>query len=269
MNGDHKEKVRLFDINIDNLNLEAATSALMKAAAERKKALVVTPNIDHIISINESSRMRRIYNKADYVLVDGMPLVWLSKLLSVGDGALCQRVSGCNLTFNLCEQAARQKAPIFLLGGHPGMEDDLANRLYQCFPELEIAGILAPPFGFEKDQKLSAQIVRDINASKADLLFVAVGSPKQEFWSEQWFEELETGPILCIGSAFEYITGLRKRAPSGWQDLGMEWLWRLSHEPRRLWYRYLVRDMRFLPLAGREIWNHFQRIRTDRRNVNA
>ncbi len=269
MNGVRKEKVRLFDVYIDNVNLETATRDLMQAAAERHKALVVTPNVDHIITISESTRMKQIYRKAEFVLVDGMPLVWLSKLLFSKEQALCERVSGCNLTFNLCQEAERQKARIFLLGGQPGEEDDLANRLLQCFPNLEIAGILAPPFGFEKDQDLSARIVDEINASQADLLFVAVGSPKQEFWSDSWYDRLQTGPILCIGSAFEYITGLRKRAPSGWQDLGMEWLWRLLHEPRRLWRRYLIRDLQFLPLLGREVWNHYRRSGIDERNVNA
>lgn len=246
-------QLTLFNLALENVTLGDATEMLMAAArAERPGGLAVTPNVDHIVMIEHDAEMRRIFRCATYRFVDGMPLVWLSRLL-VKPG-LVARVTGSDLLVSIAEAASRDGTKLYFLGGLPGVADRAAMRLRERFPGLIVAGSYCPPFGFEKDEAECRRIVQRINNSGASILFIGVGTPKQEKWVDAWMPMLNPRVMLGVGAAFDFVAGTARRAPALMQRWGLEWLWRLARDPRRLAHRYLIRDSYFAILAAREFW---------------
>ncbi|MBC7945430.1 MAG: WecB/TagA/CpsF family glycosyltransferase [Burkholderiales bacterium] len=243
--------VVLFGLKFNALTLEQATDAVVTAAKAKQKGLVVTPNVDHLVMLQTDADMCSIYQKAAFVFADGMPVVWLSRLTS--KFGLPMRVTGADLLPAVCAGAARAGVSLFFMGGQPGVADQAAKNLRAEFPGVQIVGTYCPPMGFEKDPAETSRMVELVNRSQPDILCFGVGAPKQEKWAAAQLDKLAVGPILCIGAAFDFAAGTIKRAPELVQRFGLEWLWRLSNEPGRLWQRYLLRDSRFLLLAGREI----------------
>lgn len=245
------KRVVLFDIPFEPATLDDAADQIVAAARERRRGLVVTPNVDHVVTFREDAEFRAICLNALYRYADGMPLVWLSRLLP--GPPLPERVTGADLLPAVCARAAREGLKVYFLGGLPGVAEQAALVLAECYPGLVVSGFSCPPFGFENDPSICGKIVDEINCRGADILFVGVGAPKQEKWSWAHLERLRVGPIVCVGAAFDFAAGTVKRAPRWVQSCGCEWLWRLASEPGRLWKRYLVRDSRFVVWALAEI----------------
>lgn len=245
----------LFELHFSTLTLHQATTQIIIAAKAKTKGLVVTPNVDHIVMMQSDNEMKNIYQHALYVFADGMPIVWLSRMISGKSKGLPERVTGADLLPKVCAIAAQTGLCIYFLGGNPGVAAKAAQNLSATYPGLKIVGVYSPPFGFEKDPNETKRIVEDINRQGTDILFVGVGAPKQEKWAWANLPQLKTGPILCVGAAFDFSAGSLRRAPEMIQRVGFEWFWRLINDPLRLWRRYLLRDSRFLPIALREICN--------------
>jgi len=243
-------KILLFGLIFESLSLNEASKQIIVAAKNRHKGLVVTPNVDHIVMMERDHEMREIFQKALFRFADGMPLVWLSRLMF--KSPLPERVTGSDLFPAVCQAAAREKLSVYFLGGNPSVAEAAAVKLKDRNPDLIVSGIYSPPFGFELDPEETSQIISRVNDSGARILFIGVGTPKQEKWAYSNLASLNTGPILCIGASFDFIAGTVKRAPRFIQKSGFEWLWRLIKEPRRLWRRYILRDSRFIILAFRE-----------------
>ncbi|MBC8006660.1 MAG: WecB/TagA/CpsF family glycosyltransferase [Prolixibacteraceae bacterium] len=241
----------LLGLKFDALTLEQAAHAVVTAAKAKHKGLVVTPNVDHLVMLQTDADMRSIYQKAAFVFADGMPVIWLSRFTS--RSGLPMRVTGADLLPAVCAGAAGAGVSLFFMGGQPGVAERAAQNLRAEFPGLQIIGTYCPPMGFEKDPAETLRMVDLVNRFQPDILCFGVGAPKQEKWAAAQLDKLAVGPILCIGAAFDFAAGTIKRAPQLVQRFGLEWLWRLSNEPGRLWRRYLLRDSRFLLLAGREI----------------
>ncbi|HYW06778.1 MAG TPA: WecB/TagA/CpsF family glycosyltransferase, partial [Longimicrobium sp.] len=210
---------------------------------------VVTPNAQHIVLIQESPHFRGIYETAWLVVADGMSLVWASRLL--GD-PLPERVGGVDLFEGVCAAAAPLGLRIFLLGGRPGAADAAARILRDRYPGLVIAGTHCPPLGFETDPVLSERAVSSVRDAAPDILFVALGAPKQEFWIDDHALGLGVPVSAGVGGAFELVAGIVRRAPKWMQRSGMEWVFRMGQEPRRLWKRYALTNPRFVRLALRQ-----------------
>lgn len=242
---------QLCGMSFEQVTLSEAVSQVLDAAKKGQKGLVVTPNVDHLVMLQDDAEMRRIYQQAMFRYADGMPIVWLSRIKKK---PLSERVCGSDLLIALCEKSAGTGLNSYFLGGNPGVADLAADKLRARFPGLNIVGTWCPPFGFEKDKEETGQIIDDINAKNVDLLFIGVGAPKQEKWADANLDRIRTGPVLCVGASFDFAAGSVKRAPLWVQNSGFEWLWRLASEPGRLWKRYLVRDSRFIPLALKEIF---------------
>jgi len=242
--------VQMFGLSFNACTLEEATAMIIVAAEKRQKGLAVTPNVDHIMMMDKDPEMKALYQKAAFRFADGSPLVWFSKLCT--KSPLPERVTGADLLPSIASSAAKKCLKLFFLGGNEGVAAKAAEMLQKISPSLQIAGTYCPPFGFEHDEIESDKIVEMINRSKPDILFIGVGAPKQENWTMKYIDRLEVGPILGVGAAFDFSAGTVKRAPLFFQRIGMEWLWRLIQEPRRLWKRYIVRDSRFVFLAFHE-----------------
>ncbi len=243
-------QVSLFGIRVHALSLAEAVDLLIALAGDDRPHYVVTPNAHHIVQIRRDVHLRQIYNSADLVLADGMSLIWASRLLGT---PLHARVAGSDLFPRLCGAAAECGYRVFLLGGGPGVAQTAAEKLARTYPQLKVVGVYSPPYGFENDPKENARIVRLIRESRPDILFVALGFPKQELWISRYARECGVPLSIGVGAAFDFIAGIRRRAPLWMQRAGLEWLHRLLQEPRRLWYRYLVLGPQFVCLTFAEL----------------
>lgn len=244
-------QVHMFGMDFCGCTLSQAAQLVIDAARAKTKGLIVTPNVDHVVSMQQDSEMFDLYQNAMLRFADGMPLVWFSKLLP--GQALPERVTGADLLPEIARLAAQQNLKLYFLGGLAGVAEQAAIKLTAAYPQLMVAGTYSPPFGFDRDVAESQRIVAMVNESGADILFVGVGAPKQEKWAARYMEQLNVGPILGVGASFDFAAGTIQRAPLWLQKIGMEWSWRLMQEPGRLWQRYILKDSQFVWLMMKEL----------------
>lgn len=193
--------------------------------------------------------LKEAFNSADLVVPDGMPLVWIARLQGSG---LKRRVYGPELMHTFCRETQAKGYRHFFFGGAPGVPEKLAESLQSEFRGLEVAGTFSPPFGnltLEEDET----IVRMINGARADVLWVGLGSPKQDRWMHEHRERLSVPVLVAVGAAFDFNSGRLKQAPEWMRENGLEWLFRLSQEPGRLWRRYILRGSEFVALVTLEL----------------
>lgn len=243
---DQPERVQILDIPIDNLTFRQAVDRIVGFAGHGRASIVVTPNVDHLMKCRRDPELRRVYARADLVLADGMPILWASRFLG---RPIVEKVSGSDLLPELCAAAARRGLSVYFLGGRPGAAVRCSQLMRENNPGLQVAGIDCPDFGFEKDPVRNERVVMGVRAAQTDLLFVGLGSPKQEYWILHNLHRLGNPVCLGVGAGIDFAAGLAKRAPAWMQRVGLEWFYRLIHEPRRLWRRYLVEDSPFFFLV--------------------
>ncbi len=243
------KKVNICGVNIDNVSLQETLDIFDQFVRARKPVSVVTPNVDHIVKLNKDAEFRGIYSRASLVLADGVPLLWASYLLGT---PIKEKVSGSDLFPRVCELAAKKGWRLFFMGGREGAAAKAAEILCRLYPGLKVAGTYSPAFGFEKDDKENAKIIAMIKAAKPDILFIGLGAPKQEKWTDRFMAQHGVPVSIGVGVSFEFMAGMVKRAPRWMQKYGFEWFWRLMMEPGRLWKRYLIEDIAFFGLLFRQ-----------------
>jgi len=222
---------------------ESATLNYIVAALSRGEGgWVVTANLDHLRRLRESDTYAALCSGASLVVADGMPLIWASKLQGT---PLPERVAGSSMIDTLSARAAEVGRSIFLLGGAPGTAEAAAETLQQRYPGLGVAGHHCPPLGFEQDPAQWEAIRHRLTEVRPDIVFVALGSPKQERLIEKLRHELPQTWWLGVGVSFSFLAGHVQRAPRWMQQLGLEWVHRLVQEPRRLARRYLREGVPF------------------------
>lgn len=242
-------RVDLFGIKIDNVTMREAVERLRTCLNNGRGHYVTTPNVDHVVHLQGDEQFREAYRSASLVVPDGAPVVWASRLLGK---PLKERVTGADLIPEVCALAAREGRSVFFFGGNPGVAERAGENLRQQFPGLRVAGAYAPAFGFERDPAQNEEAIRRVEEADPDILFVALGAPKQEKWIYSHRDRLRFRLALCVGSALDYPAGAARRAPSWMRRAGLEWLWRIGLEPRRLARRYLVEDLPFVGLVLKE-----------------
>lgn len=244
-----RARVSIGRARIDDVSMDEAIERIEALIARRRPRYVVTPNVDHLVKLEDDPEFRDVYARAALVLADGMPLVWASRLLGT---PLRAKVSGSDLFVAFAEVAARRGYRLYFLGGREGAAARAADILAARHPGLTVCGVDSPPLGFEHDHEATRRLVARIRAARPDVLFVGLGAPKQEKWIHRWHEDLGVPVSVGVGVSFEFVAGMVRRAPMWMQRAGLEWAWRLLMEPRRLWRRYLVEDSRFLWLFLRQ-----------------
>jgi N-acetylglucosaminyldiphosphoundecaprenol N-acetyl-beta-D-mannosaminyltransferase len=244
------ERVCLDQVEIDKISLSGAVDQIMAITDDPYLRVrhVITVNAQFVGEAHSNKRLADLIRNAYLSVADGVPLVWSARLLGE---ALPGRVNGTDIMVRLCETSALQGKSVYFLGGHPGSADLAAQYLLEQFPRLLIAGIDCPPFGFVDDAVLDAEVSNKIHKAKPDIVFVALGAPKAEFWIED-HAGLPAKVMIGVGGSFELVGGVIKRAPIVFQKAGCEWLWRLIMEPRRLWKRYLWGNVFFVYLVARQ-----------------
>jgi N-acetylglucosaminyldiphosphoundecaprenol N-acetyl-beta-D-mannosaminyltransferase len=240
----------LMGLPVDRLTESETVDTVVRAVHAGRGGCLFTPNLQHIQAFH-TGQDADVYEAsaaipgARLVVADGMPLIWASRLRGT---PLPERVAGSNLIFSLTSAAADSGASIFLLGGNRGAAEACAERMVADNPELRITGFLCPPLGFEKDPEMIREIARTLRVFDSDIVYVALGFPKQEQLALQLAREFPSTWFVGVGISFSFVGGEVKRAPRWMQATGLEWVHRLIQEPRRLFRRYVVEG---LPFAAR------------------
>ena len=240
--------IRLFGLNFMRGSADDIVAAAVSAGTARPR-MIVTANIDHIISLSEDPAFRRAYDGAVARTLDGMPLVWLARLRGARDA---RRVTGHDILVSALARLRTTQGRVFLVCASERIGEAATARLYRagCTPEAVV--FVVPPMGFESDVAYSAWLAERIRAHGTTLLIVAIGAPKSEIWVDQQGTALGAPLVISVGGALSVVTGLEPRAPLFMQRNGLEWLFRFSQDPRRLFHRFFVRSWRFLALIGTE-----------------
>jgi len=194
-----------------------------------------------VMEAQHDPEFRKILDAAGLVVADGMPLVWLGRRHGFD---MARRVYGPELMATFCERTASRGYRHFFYGGAPGVAEDLASRLVSRFPGVVVAGTYSPPFR-TLTQEEEREIIHAIKDAHADIVWVGLSTPKQERWMFEHRDRLRVSVLVGVGAAFDFHTGRVAQAPVWMRDHGLEWLFRLSHEPRRLWRRYLLYGAEF------------------------
>jgi N-acetylglucosaminyldiphosphoundecaprenol N-acetyl-beta-D-mannosaminyltransferase len=234
--------------------MQSAVGTIKRWIDTRDQQFVCVTGVHGVIESYRDGAIRKIHNSAGMVTPDGMPLVWFGHHLGFTQMA---RVYGPDLMLEVCEFSLRTGYRHFFYGGAPGVPEKLAAELQGRFPGLAVAGTYSPPFG-DVSQEEDARIAQIINASRADIVWVGISTPKQEKWMASHTGRVDAPVLIGVGAAFDIHSGLKPQAPAWMRRSGLEWLFRLSTEPKRLWKRYAINNPLFVALAVRQLmfgWN--------------
>ena len=251
---DRSRSKQLPTVNLRGVEIHAITESqsvahILGELGAGRGGMVVTPNLDHLHRCLHDIGFAALVSEAEMIVPDGMPLVWASRLQGT---PLPERVAGSNLITTLSQAAADSGRAVFLLGGSPGTAERAARVLQTKIPTLRVAGTICPPVGFENDPAMMAELISTVLTARPDIVFVALGSPKQERLILKLRPLLPHAWWLGVGISFSFLCGEVRRAPVWMQKIGMEWLHRLVQEPRRLFRRYVVVGIPFAAsLLGR------------------
>jgi N-acetylglucosaminyldiphosphoundecaprenol N-acetyl-beta-D-mannosaminyltransferase len=235
-------------MRVDITNYQNAASSIIEWAKSEQSRYVCVASVNNVMAAHDDDAFRQIMNNADLVTPDGMPLVWGLRLLGA-NGAT--RVYGPDLTPAVLTKAQENHVPVGFYGGSPDVLAAFVDRVKEEWPRLNIAYRCSPPFrALSREEEEVEQA--EICSSGTKILFVGIGCPKQEFWMAR-----RKGSLPCVmvgvGAAFDFISGTKRQAPKWMRRAGLEWLFRLVTEPRRLWRRYLHQNPRFLALFGAQL----------------
>ncbi len=229
-------KGSVLGVLVDAVDYEAAVERIIAAARAHRPYAVSALAVHGVMTGVQSDEHRYRLNHFDLIVPDGQPVRWALNILY--GAMLPDRVYGPTLTLKLCERAAAERLPVYFYGSKPDVLDALTANLKHLFPSLQIAG--AQPSRFRKTTPDEKQgIAAAIRESGAALVFVGLGCPRQEVWAYEYRDTLST-PAIAVGAAFDFHAGKLPQAPHWMQDVGLEWWFRLMHEPLRLWRRYLI-----------------------------
>ena len=239
------KRVRLLNIDI----LSITRDELLK---KLKKGVLITPNVDHLVKLQKDKDFYNIYQQAEWVVCDSKILYLFSKLLK---HPLPEAIPGSSFfTSFYMYHKDDENCKIFLLGAGEGIAEKALDNINRKVGRKIIVGAHSPSYGFEKDEKECKELVKIVNESGANVLLVGVGAPKQEKWIMKYRNNMPKVDIfMALGATIDFEAGTLKRAPLIWQKCGMEWLYRVIKEPRRLFKRYFVDDMQFFLYFSKQL----------------
>ena len=240
-------QVRLGSIWIDAVSFEEALSRIDELVAGGRGGCVFTPNVDHVVTAEEDEEFRAAYEGVSLCLADGKPLIWASRLLGT---PLPMKISGSDLAWPLMELAGRRGWRVYLLGSTPEVTGAVATRLARELG-VRVAGTDSPLIRLDGPSPEGAAAVERVRVASPEVLLVALGTPKQERWIHRVLPRIRPAVAIGVGAALDFVAGRVRRAPRWMSGAGLEWAFRLAQEPRRLAYRYLVKDPRFIAVLAR------------------
>ena len=258
MNFPHK--YRLFDVDISKINYKELTEIVISAAKNRSKMIVDHMPVHGLITASLDPEFRRATSGFDIIAPDGQPVCWALNILY--NAGISDRVYGPTFMKILCNRISQEGIGIYLFGSDSQTLNALNSKLLKKYPLLKITGLESPPFRPFTDAE-EKQIIQRINDSGAEVVFVGLGCPKQEIFSYKHRESIQAVQI-CVGAAFDFIANTKKQAPAWMQKNGLEWLYRMASEPRRLWKRYLIYNSIFIIKFLKELFLKRSNLTKDR-----
>lgn len=239
-------RIKFMNTDIDNLTMAETLNEIEELIQKKNCSYVVTPNVDHIVRLEKDEELQKVYKNASLILTDGKPLIWISKWYKT---PIKEKISGSDLFPRVCQLAANKNYTMYLLGAAEGVADTAARNLMKKYPGLNIVGTYSPPFGFEKNEQEMNKIKTQIQDVHPDILIVGLGCPKQEKFMYYHCKELGVPISFGLGASIDFEAGNIKRAPKWMSNHGLEWLYRFSKEPKRLFKRYFVDDLKIIQVA--------------------
>lgn len=239
-------RIKFMNTNIDNLTMAETLHEIDKLIQKKNCSYVVTPNVDHIVRLEKDEELQKVYKNASLILTDGKPLIWISKWYKT---PIKEKISGSDLFPRVCQLAANKNYTMYLLGAAEDVADTAARNLMKKYPGLNIVGTYSPPFGFEKNEQEMNKIKTQIQDVHPDILIVGLGCPKQEKFMYYHCKELGVPISFGLGASIDFEAGNIKRAPKWMSNHGLEWLYRFSKEPKRLFKRYFVDDLKIIQVT--------------------
>ena len=237
------------------VDFQGAIDAIDRLISAKNGGTVFTPNVDHVVMAEHDQRFRTAYAAAALSLVDGTPVLWAARLLRT---PLPAKISGSDLVMPLLRRAAERGHRVYFLGGAPGVAELAKSKLEAALPGIRIVGTDASRIDVNATEEAD-EVAERIRRAAPDLVLVALGAPKQEIWSYTRAELLKPAVLIGVGASLDFVAGIQKRAPSWMSKVGLEWLYRLAQEPRRLAARYLLRDPEFGLILLRQLTKRTKR----------
>lgn len=232
----------MLGVEVNTIDMAEALTMFEQWIEARTRTYVCVTGVHGVMESQSDPELRDIHNASGMTTPDGMPMVWCGKYAGAVD---MERVYGPELMLRVCELAALRGWKMFFYGAAPGVPDELAARLVAANPRLDVVGTLSPPFRDLTEQE-KEDIASTIDAASPDVVWVGLSTPKQERWMHDFRPRLEAPVLVGVGAAFDMHAGRLPQAPGWMQRAGLEWLYRLIKEPRRLWRRYLSNNPRFV-----------------------
>ena len=248
---------RVLGVRVDAVQIADVVRRMEEWIAQRGSCQYIAVTGMHgVTEAQHDAQFKAVLNSAGLVVADGMPLVWIGRWLGFD---LRRRVYGPELMASFCEQTAAKGYRHFFYGGAPGVAEELASRMGARFPGVIAAGTYSPPFRV-LTQEEDREVVAAIESARADVVWVGLSTPKQERWMREHQDRLNVPVLVGVGAAFDFHTGRVAQAPRWMRENGLEWLFRLASEPRRLWRRYLINGSEFAWLVLLELmgWRKFE-----------
>jgi len=238
-----RQSFKVLGVRVDAVQIPGVVEELKNWIHRRERChYVAVTGMHGVMEAFHDPGFRTILNSADLIVPDGMPLVWLGRL---NGHKLARRVYGPEFMMAFCEATESCGYRHFFYGGKPGVAEKLASAWKARFPRLQVAGIYVPPFRPLTPEEDDA-VVRQIELAAPDVLWVGLSTPKQECWMNAHLQRLSVPVLVGVGAAFDFHTGEMRQAPRWMREHGLEWLFRLCLEPRRLWHRYIIYGSQFL-----------------------
>lgn len=236
------QQYKVLDVYISAVTLKTACDAIFNRVALKQRAYICVAPVSTVVDARKDKEYRDVVNAAMMTVPDGMPIVWLGKKQF---GSQVERTCGPDLMLALCKQSQAKNIRHFLFGSTQEVLNRLESNLKERFPQLIICGKISPKFT-QQAQELSEEEKAQINDAQPDIIWVGLGSPKQDFWMAKNRQYLKAPILIGVGAAFDIHAGLKSLGPTWMQNMGLAWLFRLCSEPRRLWKRYLIGNIQFL-----------------------
>lgn len=239
-------RIEFLNTYIDNLTASEAKNAVDSLIQAGGNHYVVTPNSDIVVKMQDDTELKEICDKADLILTDGQIVVKLSRYLG---NPIKERVCMTDFVWDVFDLAIKKDYKVFLFGGKEDVLFKATENIKKRLPELNIVDSYSPPFGFEKNEEMLEEANRRIKASDADILIVFLGCPKQEKFIYQNKDKYQVPISITMGGCVNFMAGKVKRAPLWMQNIGLEWFYRFLQEPKRMFRRYFVDDIKIFELA--------------------
>ncbi len=256
------DRFNVLGVGISALSLERATKEVLRFLQSGEKGYVCVTGVHGIIESQDDPELRRIFNQSFLTTPDGMPTVWIGRWL-YGFSQMT-RVYGPDLMLDVFEKTRETGTRHFFYGGTEGVAEELKERMLERFPESQIVGTYCPPFR-ELNGEEKADLLRQVTESKADVMWIGISTPKQDRFMAEFIDQLPVKLMFGVGAAFDFHTGRVRQAPKWMQRNGLEWAFRLSQEPGRLWMRYITTNPRFVSLFALQVigWRKFECARAE------